>query len=152
MISAYASGGAKNGYIPDLNQIRANYQVGVGLAVPIFDAYRTKYNLKQTESAINTLGYETESTKRSITAEVSDAMESVKSTLQKIDQYELQLEEARQAYSLAQISFKAGAITNLDLLDTNTTLSESSLLLLKAKIDHVSSIYRLKAALGERLY
>jgi outer membrane protein TolC len=43
-------------------------------------------------------------------------------------------------------------ITNLDLLDANTSVSESSLMLLKAKIDYVTSVYKLKAALGERIY
>jgi outer membrane protein TolC len=43
-------------------------------------------------------------------------------------------------------------ITNLDLLDANTSVSESSLMLLKARIDYVTSIYKLKAALGQRIY
>ncbi len=70
----------------------------------------------------------------------------------KINQYNLQLAQALEAYSLATISFNAGTITNLDLLDSNTAVSESRLLLLKARIDYTASIYKLKAALGERLY
>jgi outer membrane protein len=70
----------------------------------------------------------------------------------KVTQYNLQLEQAIKAYLLAETSFKAGVITNLDLLDSNTSVSESRLLLLKAKIDYSASIYKLKAALVERLY
>jgi outer membrane protein TolC len=56
------------------------------------------------------------------------------------------------AYSLAATSFRAGTITNLELLDANTAVSESRLMLLKARIDYAASIYRLKAAVGEKLY
>ena len=62
------------------------------------------------------------------------------------------LTQALKAYSLAETSFKSGTITNLDLLDANTSVSESRLMLLKARIDYAVSIYKLKAALGERLY
>jgi outer membrane protein len=43
-------------------------------------------------------------------------------------------------------------ITNLDLLDATLTVAESRLQLLKSKIDYSVSLYRLKMALGDRLY
>ncbi len=147
-----ASGGAKNGYLPNLEQARMNYAVGVGFTVPIFDAGRTKYNLQQAQVAINSLNYENESTRRSISSDVTQAQAYVMSAGQKVKQYELQLTQAEKAYSLAEISFKAGTITNLDLLDSSNQVSQSMLLLLKARIDFVAGIYTLKAALGERLY
>ena len=70
----------------------------------------------------------------------------------KVGQFELQLKQALKAYSLAETSFQSGVITNLDLLDANTSVSETSLMLLKARIDYVTSVYKLKAALGERIY
>ncbi len=147
-----ASGGAKNGYLPDLNALKMNYVVGIGLSVPIFDANKTKYNLQQAKIAINSLDYETESTKRSISSEVAQAEAYVTSAQQKVKQSELQLTQAEKAYSLAEVSFKAGTITNLDLLDSSTSMAQSRLLLIKARIDFAAAIYMLKAALGERLY
>jgi outer membrane protein TolC len=147
-----ATGGAKNGYLPDLNQLKANYAVGVGISVPIFDGMKTKYNLQQAQSAINSLHFENEGTQRSISSEIREAEEYVISAKQKEMQFQLQLEQAREAYSLAETSFRSGVITNLELLDANTTVSQSMLMLLKARIDYAASIYRLKAALGERLY
>jgi outer membrane protein len=152
MLSFVASGGAKNGYIPDLMKITPNYVVGVGLKVPIIDGNRTKYSLAQAKSSITSLSYEADYTKRNISNEVSEAIAFMSAAEKKVSQYELQLEQARKAYSLAETSFKSGAITNLDLLDANTSVSESSLLLLKAKIDYAASAYKLKAALGTRIY
>jgi outer membrane protein len=152
IISFMASGGAKNGYVPYLDRIRANYVVGLGISVPLFDGMKTKYNLQQVESAIRTLDLDQENTKRHISDELTSALAYMNAASQKLSQFELQLNQALKAYSLAEVSFKSGTVTNLDLLDASTSVSESRLMLLKARIDYVASIYRLKVALGERLY
>ena len=152
LLSLQASGGAKNGYIPYLNRLTPNYVIGMGLRVPLFDGMKNKYNLSQAQSAITTLSYESEFTKRNISNEVFESEALMFAASKKVSQSELQLKQALKAYSLAETSFKSGVITNLDLLDANTSVSESSLMLLKARIDYAASVYKLKAALGERIY
>jgi outer membrane protein TolC len=152
MLNFIATGGAKNGYIPDLYKITPNYVVGIGLRIPIYDGSKTKYNLLQAKSAITSISYETEYTRRNISTELSEAETYMYSAGKKVSQYELQLDQALRAYSLAETSFRSGSITNLDLLDSNTSVSESRLLLLKARIDYAASVYKLRAAMGERLY
>lgn len=152
LLSFVASGGAKNGYIPNLYKVVPNYILGLGFRFPIFDGTKNKYNLLQAQSAITSLSFELEVTKRNISNEIYEAEAYMYSAGEKINQFKLQLEQALKAYSLAETSFKSGVITNLDLLDANTSVSESRLLLLKARIDYAASIYKLKAALGERIY
>jgi outer membrane protein TolC len=152
LLSFIATAGAKNGYLPDLNKPTPNYVVGLGLKIPIFDGTKNRYNLAQAQSAITSLSYESELTKRNISNELYEAEAYMIAAEKKIGQFELQLVQALKAYSLAETSFKSGVITNLDLLDANTAVSESKLMLLKARIDYAASIYKLKAALGERLY
>jgi outer membrane protein len=152
MVNFLASGGAKNGYIPDLYKITPNYVVGLGLRIPIYDGSKTKYNRLQAKSAITSISYETDYTKRNISTELSEAETYMFAAGKKVNQYELQLAQAMKAYSLAETSFRSGSITNLDLLDSNTSVSESRLLLLKARIDYAASVYKLKAAMGEKLY
>ena len=72
--------------------------------------------------------------------------------MKKVEHNQLQLSQAQEAFALAQTSFKAGSITNLDMLDAATSVSESKLLLLKSKIDYILNVYKLKASIGERLY
>ncbi len=152
LLSLEASAGAKNGYIPDLNKFTPNYVVGLGLRIPLFDGMKNKYNISQAQSAITSLSYESELTKRNISNELYEAEAYMFAAGKKVNQFELQLTQALEAYSLAETSFKSGVITNLDLLDANTAVSESRLMLLKAKIDYAASAYKLKAALGERIY
>ncbi|HLN56744.1 MAG TPA: TolC family protein [Bacteroidales bacterium] len=151
-ISLQASAGAKNGYMPELGQLRPNYVIGIGLRVPLLDAIKNKYRISQARSAMTTVSYESETTRRNISSEVLEAEASVSAAEQKLSQFSLQLHQAEKAYSLAETSFRSGTITNLDLLDANTAVSESRLLLLKAKIDYQASIYRLKASLGQKIY
>jgi outer membrane protein TolC len=152
VLSLMASGGAKNGYIPYLNKLTPNYVVGLGLRIPLFDGMKNKYNLSQAQSTVTSLSYESEFAKRNISNELYEAEAYMYAAEKKIGQFELQLAQALKAYSLAETSFKSGMITNLDLLDANTAVSESRLMLLKARIDYAASVYKLKAALGERIY
>ncbi len=147
-----ANGGWKNGYMPDINKIKPNYVVGLGLTIPIFDGTRTKYNIMEAKSSVETSTLETEITKRNISSEVVENETSVQTALKKVNQSKLQLEQAQEALSLAQINYKTGAITNLDLLDATTSVSEIRLQLLQSEINYAVSIYKLKASLGERLY
>jgi outer membrane protein TolC len=152
VINGFVSGGIKNGYIPDIYKATPNFVAGVGLKIPIFDGKRNKYNLVQARSAIQASDDETEITRRNVINEVVESLANVEASQKKIDQNQLQLQQAIQAFSLAKVSFQSGVITNLELLDTSTALSESNLSLLKARIDNVMNLYKLKWAIGERLY
>lgn len=150
--NAYLSGGVKDGYSPYLYDPRVNFAVGVGVKIPIFDGNRNKFNLVQAQSAIQVNDQETEIARRTIVNEVVECEANVKASQKKVEQGELQLQQATQAYSLAKVRFDSGVITNLELLEGSTAVSESRLQLLKAKIDYTVSLYKLKSAIGERLY
>jgi len=148
----YASGGIKNGLFPDMYKGTWNFAVGAGLHIPIFDANRTKYSLLQVKADIESNKDDVELTHRTIVNEVVESQANIESALEKIKQSELQLQQAQQAYNLAETSFKDGVITNLELLDTSTSLSEAGLSVLKAKIDYSVSFLKLKISLGEKIY
>ena len=152
VVSAFLSGGIKNGYTPYLYDPKANFAAGFGVKVPIFDGKRRVYNLAQAQSAIQSNDQDTEIARRGIVNEVVEGEANVKASLKKVEQGGLLLRQATQAYSLAKVRFDSGVITNLELLEGSTAVSESRLQLLKAKIDYTVSLYKLKSATGERLY
>ncbi|MCX6249622.1 MAG: TolC family protein [Bacteroidetes bacterium] len=145
---AFASGGVKNGYFPDLNQPVLNFAAGVVIKMPLFDATHRKYNMLQASTQINISKDETDLTKRQISQEVNESECNITAALQKIKQSELLVKQAEEALSLARVNFNAGAITNLDLLDTETSVAESKLALLKAKVDFAVSIVKLELSMG----
>jgi len=137
-LNAVASGGFKNGYFNSSYQDTGsfNYAVGVGFKMPLFDANRSKFLKIQANADMEGNQQETELLRRNITNEVVESRANVLSALKKIKQSELQLQQASEAYELAEVSYKSGVITNLDLLDSYTSLSES----------------KLKIALGQHIY
>ena len=147
-----ATGGAKNGFVPNIGTIRANYVLGLGIRIPIFDAYRTKYKIMQATSSIESSSLQSEVTKRNISSEVVESETRLMKDYQKLEQSKLLLSQSEEAFKLAQTNYSAGAITNLDLLDATTTVSESKLMVLKSQIDYAVSIYLFDASLGEHLY
>ena len=72
--------------------------------------------------------------------------------MKKVTLSELQLNQAQQAYELAETSFKAGVITNLELMYSFTAVTDSKLALLKTRIEYSASVLKLKIALGEQIY
>jgi outer membrane protein len=151
-LNAFASIGGKNGYVPDINKYTPNFAAGIGFKVPIIDAYKNRSNQLLAKSAITSNALNTETTKRSIINDVVENDANREAALNKIDQYALQLAQAQEALGLAETSYQNGTLTNLDLIDATMSVSESRLQLLKSKIDYSVSLYRLKMALGDRLY
>jgi outer membrane protein len=152
VFNVMASGGFKNGYVPDLDVAKANYAVGVGFRVPIFDATRTKNSRLQVKADLQGNSQDVELARRNIINEIVESQANVDAALRKITQSELQLKQAMKAYSMAEASFQAGAITNVELLDNSTTVAESRLSLLKTQIDYTVSLLKLKIVTGERIY
>ena len=152
VLSAFASGGWKNGYIPELDKPKANYAIGLSLLIPIYDASRNDLNTKMAGSAIRSYSLEADQTRRTVTNEVMESINALKAAISKTELFGMQLSQAKKALELADLRFKSGTLTNLDLLDAENAVSESSLLLLKARIERVVIAYKLKAALGINLY
>ncbi|HEY5510345.1 MAG TPA: TolC family protein [Prolixibacteraceae bacterium] len=152
VLSAFATGGWKNGYIPELEKSKANYAVGLSLQIPIFDANRTSLNSQLAGSALRSVSQEVDLTKRTITNEVMESINTLKAAISKTELFSMQLSQAKRALELADLKYKSGTLTNLDLLDAENAVSESSLLYLKARIDRVVVGYRLKSVLGTNLY
>jgi outer membrane protein TolC len=69
--------------------------------------------------------------------------------LQKIKQSNLQVSQSEEALELARVSYSSGVITNLDLLDAETTAAQSRVDLLKARIDYAVSLVRLNISIGK---
>jgi len=152
VVSAFLSAGYKNGYIPNLYDPKANYVAGVGLKIPVFDGYRKKYSLVQAQSSILSIDQDTEIARRMIVDEVIEAESNLNASQKKVIEFELQLKQARQAYELAKVKFDAGVITNLELIESSNSISQCKLMLLKSNIDYVVNVFKLKFAIGERLY
>jgi outer membrane protein len=150
-IRAYASAGGKNGYVPDINKFQANFSAGIGLRIPIYDASRTKNTISLAQSSFVSSQHEKDITALEVTNEVINYYQKELAATKKVEQTQSQVDQAKKAFDLANTSYAAGVITNLDLLDATTSLSESHLRLLKARIDLLIGYYELQIAKGTEI-
>lgn len=147
-LSAMASFGFRNGFVPNLDVLRGNWAVGINASIPIFNG-----NLKEAkvEEAAAYLKFSSEKIlelERTIKTQVEQAVADLKSSRSKLETSEIQVEQAEAALSRAEIRYRDGVITNLDLIDAETSLSEAELLRLRVLYENVINTYSLRETVG----
>lgn len=146
------TGGIKDGYYPNLYKRTANFTAGLLLNVPIFNGRLTHFQSAEAEATLNAAKAHTQDVRRQVTSEVNTALADVQSSFDKIQNSRIQVKHAEDALSMANVQYEAGVITNLELLDTQTSLSEARLSLLQAQYAYTVSLYALDRATGKRFW
>ena len=144
--------GLKNGFEPDLGVWRGNYAAGLELNFPIFNGYKRRHQEAEADANFNSARYHTTDLERQILSEVRQAIAGVSSSLEKIASTETQVRQAEEAVSMARVRYTAGVITNLDLLDAETALSQTKLIRLRALYDYTVSLNALDRATGKKIW
>ena len=124
-VSLGADAGVKNGYVPDVNQIRFNYAAGVTLHVPIYDAGKTKRETKLQETIIKQNQLAIQSLDNEYNKDIVQALTDINSNLQSIKNTQGQIEEAKAAEQLASSRFINGVGTNLEITNASTNRSRA---------------------------
>ncbi len=119
--------GYADGYIPDVNKLLLFGSVGVGLSIPIYGADRPNYRIKIAKINIEAARYNIEASKMNLDKDVAQAKSDLVATATKLKNYDIQVEQAKEALNLANIRYKAGVITNLEMLSAQTDLQNAEL-------------------------
>ena len=144
--------GVKNGYIPDLNEPRVNWVAGAQVQMPLFNGFRTRYRKQESEANLAAARAHTRDVSQQVRSEVRQALADIRAKQEKIQATQLQLEQAEQALSLAKKQYEIGVITNLDLLDTQTSHLEANLNHLRALYQMILSSYALEKTAGSKIW
>jgi len=147
-LSAGLSYGLKNGFFPDLLVLRGNWVAAVSANIPIFNGYRTEAQQEEAEANLKSTSQETLELERNIKAEVQSAISDLRTGIGKLKTTEIQVKQAADAVSRAEVEYQDGVITNLDLIDTETTLAEAKLLYLQVIYKNVINKYALDKVVG----
>ena len=132
---AHGQIGYQNGYVgtnPDgsfisLNKLLLTGSVGVGLSIPIYGGDRPNYRIKIAQINVAAEKYNIEAAKLDIHKQLEQAVSDLDATRSKLKNYEAQIDQAQEALKLANIRYKAGVITNLELLTSQSNLQDSEL-------------------------
>lgn len=151
-LALHISAGAKNGYVPDINQIRPDFVAGMSVQLPIYNGDRTQAQVKVSRADVSVAASRTRTLERSVSAEVQKAVAAVRASREKIQTADVQVRQARAALALARTRYQAGVVTNLDVLDAQTLLAQAELVQLRARYELVQGHYRLEQAVGAKIW
>jgi outer membrane protein len=140
-----AQTGVKNGFLPDVNTPKWNYNAGVSLAVPIFNGKRNKLLENIATKQVEVAKWNTEGVVDNVRKEMAQQNSDIQSNREKLQTADVLLKQADRALQLAQSRYKNGVITYLDLQNAQTSL-------LEAQLSKIQYQYQLSASSLELLH
>ena len=132
-----------------MNKLEANWIAGVQLEVPVFNGFLTRHKKSASYASLLAAREYSSNVERQVKADVKQAIADFEAAEEKVKTSEVQVEYAEAALSIARSRYNIGVITNLDLLDAQTSVARAKLMYLKAQYGAVSSGYELNRATGE---
>ena len=142
--------GIKNGYIPDLNPLKLNFVAALQADVPIFEGNLTKSLKAEAAANLKTVEDRRKELEDLVRSDVEQAISDVTASERKLENVEVNIGQARKALEFAKASYEAGAITNIDVLDTEEARSDAEFMRLQALYKLVVSRLALRRAAGDR--
>lgn len=121
------SGGVKNGYQPLITQWRPNAMASVGVSVPIYSGGRQKLQAKLGQVSIDAAKQSLNTLEKNIGKELERVNEHFHTLEAKSANQDLLVTQAERAYQLAQVRFKEGLITSVELITLQNAVEAAKL-------------------------
>ncbi len=121
------SGGYRNGIQPNIETIRPISTIGVGLAIPINSTSRPKMQARLAQVSINATKKSFTTIEAGIQKDINIVLADYHNLEEKTVTTNLLVNQAEQAFQLAQVRFKAGLITSAELLSSQSNVEEAKL-------------------------
>jgi len=129
---------AANNQFP-FNFTRQPWSLTATLSLPIFNNFQREQQVEQAEASRNDADYRAKAQELQLTADVTAAYLTLDAQLQTVALQEQNAAQARQQLDLAEVKYKAGAATYLDISDAQATYST-------AENDRINAIYQFHKA------
>ena len=124
-VNVGANAGMKNGYVPNVNEMRFNYAAGISLKLPIYDGNRTKHQVRLSETELTQNKLAIETLNSNYKRDIQQALIDIQSNQERITNTRGQIEQAQTAQNLAASRFKNGVGTNLEITNASTNVERA---------------------------
>jgi outer membrane protein len=122
--SVNASAGVRNGYQPDINEMRFNYVLGAGINIPILDAVKNKQQIRITKAVIQQQELGKLSLENNYRKDIELVMADIESGKKKLTEMQDQLSAAQEAVRITNVKYTNGTSTYLELINAAYTLQK----------------------------
>jgi outer membrane protein TolC len=116
--------------------------VGLSLSVPIFSGFGVKSKVEQAEIQSKQLEETINFTKKQLAIAITNTKNKISTSLEKIETQKLNKQKARRSYEIAEVRFKEGMSTQLEVSNANLNL-------LSAELGYAQAIYDYLVAQAE---
>jgi outer membrane protein len=140
--------GVKNGYEPDLNSWRGNWAGMAQVQVPLYNGKRREYQKQEADATLRSEQYKRQALERQIRSEVERAATDVATAFSKLSIADVRIRQAEDAVNIARVRYAGGTITNVDVLDAETSLAEAQLVREQVIFSFAMARTALRQALG----
>jgi outer membrane protein TolC len=144
--------GFRNGYYPNPDVLRGNFNAGLGMSYPLFDGFKTSSQMDQIKANVKSTQIMSEDIKEAIVMEVKQAILDLQTNMEKILIEQMRTKQAEEALKIADERYTSGLISALDLLDSQTSLETAQLGYLQSVYSYTLSRYAVDRATGKKLY
>jgi outer membrane protein len=165
-ISRWAIQGARAGWRPQINadasyNYRSNdlsdmfnkrhndWNAGLSVTIPIFDGFSTKAKVDQAKARYAEANLQKEDLVETIAVDIRRACLDLQQAESIINSQKDNIEEAKEALRIAQVSYDNGEGTNLDILDAQVSLSQIEKNLSEGIYDYLMAKAYLDRTMGE---
>lgn len=126
-ISLKGSTGYKNGFVPGVTDLKFANIIAVNLSIPIYAGGRSKKRNKLSDNLIELQKISLNTLENKFNKDLKDAILDIETSEERLKNIESQVKQATVALALAQIRFKRGVGTNLELTNASTNLQKAEL-------------------------
>ncbi len=127
------------------------WNVTFALSMPIFDGLATRSRVKQAKSAFKQIELGKEQLRNGITIEVRVAYSKFQEAKELLKAQEETVQQAEESLRIANIMYKNGMITTVELMDTELAFTQAQTNYSNALNDYVIAIASLEKAIGSKL-
>lgn len=120
----------------------------VTVSMPIFDGGKNRATVDQAKSEESSVRLGYEQTLLGVKLDVQQAYLSVNESREKIAVAEKALDQARESMRLAEVRYKAGVSTQVELFDAQTALTQAETNHVNAVYDYYTAMARLEKSVG----
>lgn len=114
-----ASVGSRNGYLPQINDPRFNYNAGIGFSVPLFNGGKIKQQIKIQERSLALSETNVVAQIHDFEKDIQAALIDIQSNQARIKNAGTQIEQAALAQKLSVSKLKNGTATPIEITSTN---------------------------------
>ena len=122
-----ANVGSRNGYIPNISEMRLNYLAGVNFSVPIYNGGKIKQQIRVQEKLANQQSLVIESMNQTLQKDIKQTTAELLSATERLKRTNSQIALAKSASTLANNKLMHGTGTHLEVTSANTNLQRSLL-------------------------